>query len=427
MNTRAVFLSLASGFLASQILSVFFIQIWPAFVVPQIVKTSLDTGQLWLVYLLAALLIVAGGYAAAKVEWSAHWGEAAIQGAGAGLLAGCLAYLLSSAPAASGLMGQRNILLSVIGPAPGETEGLKLLVEGVVNTALWVQLIFWLFPPAGILLGGLGGLLSGLQGPRGWGAKPAPQSPHLGRMTAYTIGLFSVVHLLITLAALTSLVEATKSSIQKSSMVTTNLVIAPEQIATLPVITNLAFLAVCAALAAWWSFDDWKQPRERFRVKVALFILALFMLGVYLISTQTGFLVTTVLVVLGVFAWGARLIFPASPLPAQAAPTPYSGIDVLASALTQGVFAAALTMSGLVTYALSLVLIAIVDIDHLINTKPLKNTAQEQIESLYSVMTSSSLGILAALTVAGFIIAGVAVWTGILRQPKPETPIPSEG
>jgi hypothetical protein len=427
MKPRSVFVGLLGGLLASQILSIVFREVWPGYIASQF--KVFDANSI-LGYAASALLILVSGYAAARLEWSRHWGEAMLQGACASLLGGCLAYLLSSAPAAAGMMGQKEILLSIARPISGEKEGMTLLLQGVVNTAVWSQVVFWAILLASILLGGLGGLLSRLEGSGGWGKAPAPKAPHLPRMAAYTVGFFAVVNVVITVVVLSILPQKALEAVQRTGATSEGLLLPPWAILTLPLITGMAFVAVCLVLSTLWAFQGWGHPEERLRVRISLVILGLLMLTFFLVSYQLALLVVAILAVIGIITWAIQRRQAPAPDNETGNIQPYSGLDLLASALTQGILSAALTMGSMVAYALALVLIAIVDIVHLMNTaEPFNSTAQQQISSLYVSTISASVATLVIASVIGLILAGIGVWTGILRAaPKPqfvETPLPN--
>jgi hypothetical protein len=427
MKPRSVFVGLLGGLLASQVLSIVFREVWPGYIASQF--KIFDANSI-LGYAASALLILISGYAAARLEWSRDRGEAMLQGACAGLLGGCLAYLLSSASAASGMIGQKEILLSITRPIASEQEGMQLLLQGVVNTAVWTQVVFWTFLLASIFLGGLGGLLSRLEGPGGWGRAPVPKAPHLPRMAAYTVGFFAVVNVVITVAVLAILPQKALEAVQRTGATPDGLLLPPWAILALPFITGMAFVVVCLALCALWAFQGWRHPEERFRVKVSLVVLGLLTLTFFLVSYQWALLAAAILVTIGLITWAVQRRQPPAPDEEVGNLRPYNWLDLLASALTQGILSAALTMGSMVAYALALVLIAIVDIVHLMDTaEAFNSTAQQQISSLYVSMTGASIITLVIASVIGLILAGIGVWTGILRAaPKPqfvETPLPN--
>lgn len=421
MKPRLVFVSLLAGLLASQILSVVFKDIWPRYIAPQFVTPGINPDLAWVGYALAALLIFASGYASARLEWSRSWKDAVQTGVGAGLLAGSLAYLLSSASAASGLMGQKEILLSIPRTIANDHEGLKLLIQGVVNTIVWVQVFFWVFLLSSIILGGLGGLFSRLEGPGGWGKAPAPKALFLSRLTVYPLGFFAIFNLAITFAGMGLMPDTIARTVENVGAVD-GLLLPVWATFVLPLITAMVFLIVCLILIMQSLFQSWQHSEKRFPMKIALVLSGLVMLPLIVtVSYQLAWLILATLVVIGLVLWFAQRLQPPN-IDKEAGETqPYSLLDVLASALTQGIVSSVAGIGSLVAHALTLVLIAVVNIPHLTKSGPLESTAQEQIASLYTTSSVQNISFLIVASIVGLIVAAVGVWIRRLRlAPRPQ-------
>lgn len=422
MKLRLVFVSLLAGLLASQILSILFKNIWPGYIAAQFMTPgaiSLDLA--WVGYAVAAMLIFASGYASARLEWSRNWKDAMQTGVGAGLLAGALAYLLSSAPAASGLMGQKEILLSISRTIANDQEGLKLLIQGVVNTIVWVQVFFWVFLLSSMILGGLGGLLSRLEGQGGWGKAPVSKAPFLSRLTVYAIVVFAIFNLIITVAAM-EIMPGVIARTMTNVGVVDGLLLPPWATFTLPLITAMVFLAVCLILMMGWIFQSWQHPEKRFRMKISLVVFGLVMLPLFVtVSYQLTWLILAMVVVIGLVVWLRQRLQPSAVDQEPGESQPYRGLDLLASALTQGIVSSAMGIGTFIAHALALVLITVVDIPHLTQTGPLPSTAQEQISSLYTTSSAQAIAFLIVASIVGLIVAAVGVWIRKLRSaPRPQ-------
>ena len=423
MKPRLVFVALLAGLLSSLILSIVFKDIWPGYIAPELMTPGINPDLAWVCYAVAGLLLLASGYAAARLEWARDGRDAIWQGVHAGLLAGCLAYLFSSAQAASGLMGQKEILLSIPRTIANDQEGLKLLIQGVVNTIVWAQVFFWVFMLASMILGGLGGLLSRLEGPGGWGKAPAPKAPFLPRLTVYGLVFFATFNLVVTIAAM----EIMPGVISRANVVGTvdGLLLPSWATFALPLITAMAFFTVCLIFIMQWAFESWRHPEKRFRLKIALVIFSLVMLPLFVtVSYLLAWLILAMLITIGLVLWlGQRLQHPAAdqePGNTQ----PYTVLDVLASALTQGIVFGAVTVGSLIAHALTLVLITIVNIPHLMKTGPLESTAQEQIASLYTTSTAQNIPLVLVNILVGLMI--VVVGLGVEKWMQKTRPQPAE-
>ncbi|MGC3990405.1 MAG: hypothetical protein QM796_12130 [Chthoniobacteraceae bacterium] len=422
MKPRLVFVALLTGLLASQILSIIFKDVWPGYIAPDYNTAGIYASLAWVGYAVAALLIFACGYASARLEWSHNWKDALQTGVGAGLLAGCLAYLLSYAPVASGLMGQKEILLSIPHPIINEQEGLKLLVQGIVNTVVWVQGIFWVFMLSSITLGGLGGLLSRLEGSNGWGKAPTPKAPFVPRLTVYAIGFFAAVNLMLTVATMQIMPDIITRTMTNNVGPVDGLLLPPWAVLTLPLITATIFLAVCLIFIVQWAFQSWRYPEKRFRVKISLVISGLAMLALFVwTSYPLAWLILAMLIVIGLVLWVRQRIQPAVADQEMGDTQPYNVLDMLASALTQGIVLSAVAVGSTIAHALTLVLITVVNIPHLTNSGPVESTAQEQISSLYTTSGAQNVTILLVTSIGGLVIVAIALLVRkVLLTPRPQ-------
>src|SRR5207237_7014082 len=105
-------------------------------------------------YVLAALVGLVTGYAAARWNWATTLGGATRSGAVAGVLAALVVCPLIGAPAAAGA-SQGPVLVHGAKPAADERQAVAIICECVVRASWYPYLTFWAMVAAGILLGAL--------------------------------------------------------------------------------------------------------------------------------------------------------------------------------------------------------------------------------------------------------------------------------
>lgn len=416
MKTRLVFVSLAFGIVASQVLAIIFKDIWPGYISIHFETGQTDPAFAWFGYGIATILMLVSGYTSARLEWAQEWNESLLHGAGSGFLAGCLAYLLSGASAASGIMGQNEILLSTLRLMRSEEEGIQILARGIVTNALWTNGLFVFIVASATILGGLGGLLSMMETSQGWSTPPARKSPYMYRIVISMFGSFAVANLLLLQTTFDVLAKTTLDSLAGRSVELPGMLLPVSTITTLPTIINLTMISICGAFFLWWVLHDWQIPEERFHQKTAITIFVILMLAFYLSSSKTALITTGILTIAGLIVWAIWRLQPVTseiqPLPPI---QPYNGFDVLAAALSQAVTIVALVSGSTISFTLSLVLIAVVNVSHLTANAAPESTAQQQITSLYRLMDSTNLTLITVSSVAGFIAIGTILWAGVLR------------
>jgi hypothetical protein len=421
MKPRTAFIGCLAGLIASRLLFPVFTDYLPGTVGLAFTQQSPTQNVILLMCILSALVTLAGGYIAARLEWAKTWQRAVSCGVNSGILAGCLAYMLSGASAAAGVLGQKEILLSLDRPIASESAGIGLLVLGVVNAAVWTQVIFWLIMIPSLALGAFGGLLSLIEKSPGWISEPASKKPDLERVVVYSFGSFGIFNLVIFIAVMALMPGITQRAILENQVPTSGLLATPSFIMILPLVTAAASLIPCLILAIKWALEAWDQPGERFRVKVWLGTLGLFALLLLLVKLYLALAVIGVFAVIALAIWVLRRKRTPTP-PATEFFKPYTPLDYLASALAQGILCGTLPAVLSIAYALSLVLIAIVDIPHLTLTGVVNSSAREQVLSLYTTMGAYSVILLLAASVIGLVIVALGGATGILRS-QPAKPV----
>ena len=426
MKSRTVFIGCLAGLIANRLLFPVFTDFLPGYIGLAFTQQIPTQNVALLLCVLSALVILAGGYVAARLEWARTWQRAIPRGVHVGLLAGCLAYLFSGAGAAAGIFGQKEILLGLNAPIASESAGIGLLAQGVVNTAVWTQVMFWVIMVPSVLLGAFGGLLSLIEKSPGWMLEPAPKNPDLERLVVYSVGVFGVINLVILVAVMTLLPGVTQKAILENKTSTNGFLAPPSFILILPLITAVIGLIPSVILSIKWAIQAWGQPGERFKVKTWLWIIGVFALLLLLVNLYLALAVvggSAIIIALAVWAFRQK---GTSPQSSAGSFRPNTPLDYLASALTQGILCGTLTTVSMVAYSLSLVLIAIVDIPHLTLSGAVESTASEQILSLYTTLGSYNLAFPAIGSLIGLIVAGIGWAIGSLHSYRQKRVIAAE-
>lgn len=158
MNWRTVLVGLAGGALVSAVLEYPLHRFLPSGWVK-----GWPSASVWVALILvvaAVLLLVACGVLAGRLSPAASRRQAAVVGAMAGLIAALLAEAWIGG-AAAGVWGSRAVISHGLSPAQDDNEFLGLLLDGTVETLVWVYLSIWIALIAGIGFGALGGAVVG--------------------------------------------------------------------------------------------------------------------------------------------------------------------------------------------------------------------------------------------------------------------------
>ncbi len=415
MKPRTVFIGCLTGLIASRLLFPVFTDFVPGYLglaLGQQLPTP--TVVQWLC-ILSALVILGSGYVAARLEWTQTWQRAVACGVNLGLLAGCLAYMLSGAPAAAGVLGQKEILLSLGTPIASESAGIGLLVLGVVNTAVWTQAVFWVIMLPSLVLGALGGLLSRLETGPGWLSEPAAKNPDLERLFVYSFFSFGLLNLVICIVVMTLMPGVAQKAILENNLSTSGLLAGTSAILSLPILTAAAGLIPCLILAIKWTLEAWEQPKERFKVKAWLWANGFFALILLFINLPFALAVIGACALTGAAFWVIRRKRPPTP-PALETFKPNTPLDYLASGLTQGILLGTLATVLSIAYSLSLILIAVVNIPHLTLSGVVNSTAQGQVTSLYTTLGGYNLILLLSTSAFGLILTATGGLIDYLRS-----------
>ncbi len=410
MRIRVVISGIVAGvvcqfILKSMVFSVRFGRILPGWIVsdsPISIPNWLEAALIGL----AVFTVFVFGWVAARWNWSRTWNASFLSGAGSGLIAAALAYCLVGAFHA-GVEGQIGILTSLTRHVD-ENEGMILLLNGLTKTSLTIYSWLGLYLLVGVTAGALGGLASLVDRNDVWG-KPVPaQDPTLFRLSAYGLSVSGFLNLIVVVAVFQLLEESASKAVSENNL-WNSIVYPPVLIYVLALYAGILMLCTPLALTWGWTLRDWIVERKR-AFASALWVLVTFgfvsyslvkyvmeynPIGILVFVPVAG--IVLFLGIIGTIGWNIKP-------PPESEWTPYRFSDLLGYLLTCGILGGVQIIAGAVAYSLSIVLIAIVDIPHLMNMEePVTSTMVEQVYELYGTLLSSSLYVMAASAVIALV------------------------
>lgn len=387
-------------------------------------------------YMLVCLMLFIAGWSAARWDWAENWRESLLAGAGAGLIAGCIIYNYS-AGVWSGVAGQKQILQNFYTPV-NEDEGILLLSWAIYGAGWHVYRAFVICATTATALGGLGGLLSVMEGD-GWGLRPAKGPEWLHRIPAYSLTTTAILTAVVVIAALSMLPNLVSEAVSKINAdnihIETNAnwkflgLIIPYWICyvmiTMPLLMTIG-----------WMLRNWKTDSVTRRILTPLWILisggigyvlqgnGLFELVRNLLEIFEPDLLTTFLALIALAApplVGLAFGLLKNP-PALLPERDISKGDWLGYALTQGILGSTQLMAGLVVFMLSLTLIAVENIPHLTNQGIVTNSPVAQIQALRNLLISVSRWLMLASAILALVLAGIVRFVRWVFAPDPAEP-----
>ncbi|RMF39737.1 MAG: hypothetical protein D6755_14060, partial [Anaerolineae bacterium] len=226
-----------------------------------IVTDGLQTGAASMRWLAASggLLLLTGALAGGMSGSGSRWGAA-----GAGALAGWQAAWIAEMLVGGigmGVYGALPLLMHGMKPTASEAQFTTLLAESVLGISVFIHASIGLSALAGMLLGGLGGLLVGAHGRR---AEAQPQF-WLGvtllnlLLAGLNLVVFSVIYVLLPQALQSAAEEASAS-----------LPFSPALVVELPLAVNLLWLLFWQVVA-WQLLPKVGAARHMNGLKAALF------------------------------------------------------------------------------------------------------------------------------------------------------------
>jgi hypothetical protein len=415
MRTRLVFVSLLCGVLGSQILQFIFKEIWPGYVTSRFANAEINPALAGPGYGLAAILCILGAYIAVRLEWPAGKLDAMRLGALSGFLYGCTAYLFSNASAAAGLMGQREIIRAHYTRIVLKSQGLQIMAESILETAIWMVGMLWFFSLAGIFLGTLGGILANLEEKPGWGKPPAWKGARLSRAVNSILALSCIGAFIMGFGMYSPLEDTIKETIGKYKYFSEFL--GSSVIVLVPAATQLLWLGVCAYLKTGWLIEDWFIDRQRLRAIFSLLFFGLMLAPIYFsVPIKISYIAYAVIGTMALFAVLVKLVRGKKNNSVCSLPKKFNFFDLLAAALVTGLLTTCLSLASIISYAISLAVIAVKSAGYLTLSSGITyriiNMVNENFESLQTI----TLAVTAGLSVAGLILIFLANLVGLLRQ-----------
>jgi hypothetical protein len=268
-------------------------------------------------------------------------------------------------------------------------------------------------------------------------------------MVVYIFGSFGIVNLTIFITVMSILPGFTQKAMLENQAATSGLLASPTSIFVLPLLTAAACLIPSLILSVRWAMEIWDRPLTRSGIKMwpmvfGLLALLLLLTGMFLafgklspfdfpfdlssaiFSVVIGSLYCAVVVVvwlavIAILSWMLRKTLQSKRVPAPPPVfKPYNPFDYLAAALAQGILCATLSTVLTIAYALSLVLIAIVDIPHLTLSGTVTSTAHEQVAVYYTTAGAYNLWLLLAASAVALVIVIIGNASGLLRSQPPK-------
>ena len=364
----------------------------------------------------AALSLFLGGWLSASWNRARNWKESVRFGANAGLIAGALSFSFVGAPWA-GLLAQKEVLEKV-NISLTEIEGGRILVNAVVGTIQRSYSMVWEFLIPAIILGALGGILFVLDIKTDEKVKGPRKSGWLFRLPAYTLSLSGIVSFIIMYAIIAVLPEIITTTAMDYSMVPD---LPPELILPITIASTIPFFAIPFLLSAIWVARRWgtdKQGGFLFLAWVFLFWVLVYFLSNntfrYLFSLfeigLSNFVISVIATIFGVFL----LMWFLSNEPTEDRLT-FSFSEWMGYALAQGILGGTQLFASSMAFALSVVLIAVVNIPHLMSIPsdtPIPPPA-EQIETLFVTQQRLALLAMGGMFVVALVLGGI---TALVRR-----------
>nr|MBI2903687.1 hypothetical protein [Chloroflexota bacterium] len=207
-----------------------FVEGWPA----------AQPGPALVLAIVAALLLVATGAAAACLSGTdSRWGAAGA-GAAAGFIAAIVAEIWVGG-AAAGVLGNRAILAHGLRFTSDDNEFRILIADGVIATLWWTYASVWITVAVGLGLGAIGGILAGPGGP-----PPTPQP-----MAWLTISIAGLIASTMNIVVAVVIFRVLGQAIQLSADSASHVLPYPSRAASWwPIATGFATLYLWQVV--WW-------------------------------------------------------------------------------------------------------------------------------------------------------------------------------
>lgn len=369
---------------------------------------------LWIstaIFVFCGLTVFAFGWVAARWNWATTWRSSLLDGAGSGLIAGCIVYNLIGA-FHFGLLGQADILKAFYEEV-AERQGVRLLFNSVSETAylIFLNFIFILF--ASVVLGALGGLASTIDLTDVWGN--SPRAPHrwLFRSSAYILSLSGLGVMIVSIAVFSILQESLTEGVINENL--TGLTSPPFFVAASAYLTGYVMILPAVGLTWGWAFRAWKSAglwKLYYGVWLAVSVIAVgIVLSQFFRYAWAGMMVE----VFGLFPLTVFLLVLIGSLiigflggilsePAPHTDEKYKVYDWLGFGLTQGILGGTQLFVGITAYSLAIVLISIENTPHLILAELVSSQPAGQVILMFRMMAFASQVEMASCGIGGLIV-----------------------
>jgi len=363
------------------------------------------------VFIFCGITIFAFGWVAARWNWDKNWKASLLSGAGAGSLAGCLIFDFIGA-FWLGLSGQTEILQNFYNPL-SEAEGMRILLEAVFKTGASIYLNFGSIILACTVAGLLGGLTSVLVDAKDfWGTRPRRPEGWLFRLPAYTLVVTGVLNMIVTIAVLRLLWEKSLNSaieINKKYDIQWTPHAVKGDFLILSYMVGLLFILIPIGITWGWFIQNWRIRGKPNLLSLLWTIITVAGVGYVLsqyISNQYEpydymiffpFVLILALIVSILIGLMTNLKNTDGSKP--------SFSDWVGHALAFGIFGGTQIVIGATAYAISLALIAIINIPHLVGTGLVEQSPVDQVRTLHGMLTGIARGFILVCIILGFIVA----------------------
>lgn len=386
-----------------------------------------------------ALTVFAFGWVAARWNWAKTWRSSLLDGAGAGLIAGCVVFDFIGA-FHFGLAGQADILKAFYREV-GENEGLALLFDSLSATSSLVYLNFIAILFAALCLGALGGLASAIDLEDVWGSPPREPHRWLFRLPAYTLSLTGVGWLVLTIAVFSVfqdvLNEAVTTAAETGDL--SGLTMPPFFVSTTAYLTGVAMTLPAIGLTWGWIVRAWRGAglwKPFYLIWVAASVYAVgWAVNSFIRYVSTGMVfepfVFSPITILWIAAIGSLAFgFLAGALLSDDSPATgggYNFYDWLGYALTQGILGGTQAFMGVPAFALAVSLIAIENIPHLTQTGIVDISPALQVIRLFKALTVGAQALIVACAIGGWFFGLVVLWVRKFLKIQPVEGSPATG
>ncbi len=359
-----------------------------------------------------ALVIFIAGWIAARWNWAKSWQQNLLDGASAGLVAGCILYDFIGAKWV-GANSHIDVLQTFYIPVTDKNYGTLLLFDAISNSAQ-IYLYVGVYTVPAALIAGLGGLVSMLDN-QGWGKPVEDGYNWLHRLPAYTLVFSGVVItniiLILTSMLIQWMIDATTNMIPLDDF---HKMASPLMIIFAPMITGFLLTLFPAAITWGWASRAWKNQGIAGHIASTLWIVTSLGLVAFATNLQGSIDRYTIIFSMIQYSW---LFLVAPPIigffigrlagsPAQTKKP--SSADWVGYMLAQGILSGTQAFALLLAYPLTLTFLTVSNIPQLTMSGIAESTPYLQVESFYTFMDSVALGTIIAFAVFSLLVAELA-------------------